>query len=84
MSFDVIYHDKVKKDIAVIGNNIKQLLKKAIEQKLTTAPQVYGKPLRHTLKNLWSLRVGDYRIIYQIKEKTVLILKIGHRKEVYL
>lgn len=84
MSFDIVYHDKVKKDISVIGNNIKQLLKKAIEQKLTKAPQVYGKPLRHTLKNLWSLRVGNYRVIYQIKEQTVLILKIGHRKEVYL
>ena len=29
------------------------------------------------------LRSGDYRIIYQIQGQTVLILKIGHRKEVY-
>ena len=31
------------------------------------------------------VRVGDYRIIYEIHEDTllVLVLKIGHRKEVY-
>ena len=31
------------------------------------------------------VRVGDYRIIYEIQEDTllILVLKIGHRKEVY-
>jgi mRNA interferase RelE/StbE len=35
--------------------------------------------------DLWRLRVGDYRIVYQIDkgEKTVLIKNIRHRKEVY-
>jgi len=41
------------------------------------------KKLRNT--DLYRIRVGDYRIIYQIDddEKTVLITKIGHRREVY-
>ncbi|MEW6607509.1 MAG: type II toxin-antitoxin system mRNA interferase toxin, RelE/StbE family [bacterium] len=40
-------------------------------------------PLRYSLKSLWVLRVGDYRIIYKIEGNTIAILKIGHRKEVY-
>ncbi len=36
-------------------------------------------------KDLFRVRSGDYRIIYQVKDKIllILILKIGHRKEIY-
>ena len=44
-----------------------------------------GKPLKHTLKGKYSLRVGVYRIIYQVNKKiiTVYVLDIGHRKNIY-
>ncbi|MBU3907163.1 MAG: type II toxin-antitoxin system RelE/ParE family toxin [Nanoarchaeota archaeon] len=44
-----------------------------------------GKPLTANLAGLWSLRFGDYRAIYQIKqsELIILILKLGHRKNIY-
>jgi mRNA interferase RelE/StbE len=47
-------------------------------------PQL-GKPLTANLAGLWSLRFGDYRAIYQIKheELIILVLKLGHRKNVY-
>jgi len=47
-------------------------------------PQL-GKPLTANLTGLWSLRFGDYRAIYQIKqdELIILVLKLGHRKNVY-
>jgi len=36
-------------------------------------------------EDLYRVRVGDYRIIYQVREKVllVLIVKVGHRKDVY-
>ena len=35
--------------------------------------------------NLWRIRVGDYRIVYTIEEKKliVLVVRIAHRKDVY-
>jgi len=44
-----------------------------------------GKPLVANLAGFWSLRVGKYRIIYEIKEKelVVYVIRIGHRKNVY-
>ncbi len=44
-----------------------------------------GKPLTGKLAGLWSLRIGDYRAIYQIRksELIILVLKIRHRKSVY-
>jgi len=36
-------------------------------------------------KNDWRIRIGDYRIIYEIdeKEKAVKVMRIRHRREVY-
>jgi mRNA interferase RelE/StbE len=44
-----------------------------------------GKPLKHSLKGSFSLRVGMYRIIYTIEQKTITVhvFKIGHRRDVY-
>jgi mRNA interferase RelE/StbE len=35
-------------------------------------------------ENLYRIRMGDYRVVYQIQDKSwqVLVLRIGHRKEV--
>ncbi len=49
-------------------------------------PRSIGVALKGTdLGELWRYRVGDYRIICQIKDVciTVLVLRIGHRREVY-
>lgn len=44
-----------------------------------------GKPLTANLSGLWSLRIGNYGAIYQIKheELIILVLKLGHRKNIY-
>ena len=36
-------------------------------------------------ESVWRIRVGDYRIVYQIRdnELLVLVLKMGHRREIY-
>lgn len=48
-------------------------------------PRDFGKPLRGEKKGLWRYRVGDYRIICDIRDvkKTVVVLALGHRKGVY-
>ena len=42
-----------------------------------------GKPLRGEWKGIYSLRVGDYRVLYQIKGNEVFLLVVGHRKRIY-
>ncbi len=48
-------------------------------------PRQTGKPLKGPLGELWRYRVGDYRIICDIRDEvvTVLVLQIGNRREVY-
>jgi mRNA interferase RelE/StbE len=44
-----------------------------------------GVPLTANLAGLWKLRIGDYRAIYEIRDKEliVFVLRLGHRKNVY-
>ncbi len=73
----------VEDDIPSISKSDKLKIKKAIEEKLVNDPVRFGKPLQYSLKGCRRLRVGDYRVIYIIEKAVVLIVKIGHRKEVY-
>jgi len=73
-----------KDDWPRINPGDRNRIRRAIEQRLTSEPSYYGEPLRHHLKGFWKLRVGDYRVIYRIEGSQVWIIRIGHRKEVYL
>jgi len=42
-----------------------------------------GKPLHGKLKGKFSLVVGDYRVVYEVRENTVYLLAVGHRKKIY-
>lgn len=82
--FVVSYHYLVvRNDIPKLSENWKKEIKKAIETKLVTRPEVYGKPLRKSLKGYRKLRVGDYRVIFRIDNREAKILVIAHRSVVY-
>ncbi len=84
MSYSVSYAKSVtKKDLPGLSPPVLRHIKQAIEERLMVDPIGYGKPLRYNLKGGRRLRVGDYRIVYQINEQIVTILAIKHRKNVY-
>ena len=75
----------VKEDIPALPKRFSQSIKRAIEERLTIDPVGFGKPLRYSLSGHRRLRVGDYRIVFRIEDqtKTVLIIAIKHRKDIY-
>jgi len=84
MRYKLIYHPDVKKtDLPKIDNQNKTMIKRAIEERLATQPEAYGKPLQRTLKGYWKLRVGDFRVVFKIIGDEILILAIMHRKNIY-
>ncbi len=83
MEYRPVYHQDIPHDLAEIPGNIKSRIRKAIETRLLVDPISYGLPLRKSLQGHRKLRVGDYRIIYRIHGKEVIVLKIGHRRDVY-
>jgi mRNA interferase RelE/StbE len=60
---------------------------KFLHERLAPAenPRQWGIALQGDKRGLWRYRVGDYRLICDIQDEkvTVLVLELGHRKDVY-
>ena len=85
MGYKIEYKASVAKDLKKIDKTqINKLLDK-IDNDLANNPGK-DKELTGEFKGLFSYRIGNYRVIYTILEskETILILRIGHRKEVYI
>jgi len=83
--YKVVYLDRVEDDIKKLDKaTVKKILAR-IETYLSADPKGLGKPLKGEFQGYWRYRWGDYRVIYKISEREVLILilRISHRKEVY-
>lgn len=84
MPTQLLYHPDVPKiDLPRINRNLQDRIRKAIETRLIVDPIRYGEPLRRSLKGYRKMRVGDYRVIYEICGSTIRIYAIGHRKDIY-
>lgn len=84
LGFEIQYEKTVvTEDIPRLPKLWRDRIRDAIEEKLTTSPDFFGKPLRRSLKGYRKLRVGDYRIVFRIRGSRVLIFAILHRSVVY-
>ncbi|HEY4519359.1 MAG TPA: type II toxin-antitoxin system RelE/ParE family toxin [Candidatus Paceibacterota bacterium] len=82
--FRVIYHHLVvRDDVPKLSNEWREKVRSAIERRLTTRPELYGKPLRRSLRGYRKLRVGDWRVIFRIERDMVKIIVIQHRSVAY-
>lgn len=84
MPYRLLYHPGVlTRDLPLLDQKLRGRIVRAIEQRLHIEPTHYGEPLRYRLKGYWKLRVGDYRLVYTLREQVVVIVAIRHRKHVY-
>jgi len=82
VTFTVLLHPKAAKALERIEKSIRLRIIEKLRE-LGDRPERIGKPLKYS--DFWSLRVGDYRAIYEINrdKNQVVVLFIGHRKKVY-
>ena len=87
MTWNILYHHEVEEDLESIAPSAARRIVKAIDSKLTRDPLKFGAPLSGNLANFRKLRVGDYRVVYQVRENKVVVyvLAVGPRrdKEIY-
>ena len=85
MAWQAIYHEKIDDDLKSVPANMRARIRRAIEDRLMTEPAKYGERLRKDLAGAWKLRVGDYRIVFDLalEKESVTVLLIAHRRHVY-
>lgn len=84
MKYNILISPKAQRQIKKLPKFIQQDIISELE-KLETMPRPQGIEKLWGGDNLYRVRVGDYRIIYQINDpqNNVIIAKVAHRKEVY-
>jgi len=82
--YSIIIAPRAKKEIDSLPRHIKSRIADVLMNVLAENPYI-GKALKAELKGLYSYRAGDYRIIYSIKNRELIIqvIKVMHRREVY-
>jgi len=82
--YEVYLEHAAERDLKRLAPDIFQRIIKVISE-LATNPRPLGcRKIRGSTHD-WRIRVGDYRIIYEIdgREKTVRIMRVRYRREAY-
>ena len=87
MNFHVVISYSAKKILKKLDKYTQKILINWMKNNLEACdnPRVHGRPLSANRSGQWRYRVGDYRIIAEIKdnELVILVIAIGHRRNVY-
>ena len=87
MAWRVEWEDEAVKELKKLDARAQRNIVRFLREKIAVEddPRRFGDPLRKDLKGLWKYRIGDYRIICSIEDKTVMVLvvRLGHRRSVY-
>lgn len=87
MAYKISITKTAEKELSKLDKQTSARIIKFLKERLsiTDNPKSLGKQLAGSLCQFWRFRVGDYRIICDIKddELVILTLSIGHRREIY-
>lgn len=85
--YQVLFSDRALKELKKLDKHVALLIMAWIRKNLEGCadPRNKGKSLTANLSGQWRYRVGDYRILAEITDETIiiLVLSIGHRRDVY-
>ncbi len=84
MAYRVVFSRKAKRQFLDLPANVRKRLASPIDA-LAGNPRPRGAKRLSATEDFYRIRVGDYRILYAIEhhELVVLVVKLGHRKDVY-
>jgi mRNA interferase RelE/StbE len=75
------------RDLRKLGKPAQQAILRYLRKRIATSndPRRFGKAMTGDLKGLWRYRISDFRIVAKIEDDRfiVLVLTVGHRREVY-
>lgn len=85
--YTVRYEKSAQKSLKKMDKHLARLILSWVSKNLegTDSPRIHGKKLVGNKSGQWQYRIGDYRLLANIEDETItiLVLEIGHRREVY-
>jgi len=87
LAWTVEYDARAIKDLGKLSRQVRAEIVDYMTSRIAKAesPKDFGKPLRYDKFGLWRYRVRDFRIVCELQEarQVVLVVGVGHRRDVY-
>jgi mRNA interferase RelE/StbE len=82
LRYRLAYTQRAVKDIGRLDANVIKRIGNTLLRFIDN-PLQYAEPLTDSALGSYRFRIGDYRVIFDIEDNDVVILRVGHRKEIY-
>jgi mRNA interferase RelE/StbE len=82
MKYKIVFTRRAIKDISSLEPEVKDRIAEALT-KYSEDPLGYAKKMVDPSLGTYRFRIGDYRIIFDIEDEEIVILRVGHRREIY-
>ena len=82
MTYKLVYTRTAAKDIQKLDIVVKKKIKKKLEE-YSKNPHFYAKKLISKTIGTYRWRIGNYRVVFDINGNNIVILRVGHRREIY-
>lgn len=87
MIYQIVTTDKFDKSFKKLDKQTQKIIKAWIDKNLMGCenPRIHGKGLTANKSGQWRYRVGDYRILAEIRdnELVLVLVEVGHRSRIY-
>lgn len=82
MSYKLLYTKSAVKDIQKLDPVVRKRLKIKLET-YANNPLFYAKKLTDSSLGTYRWRIGNYRVIFDVDQNNIVILRVRHRREIY-
>ena len=82
MKYTLIYTQRAERDIARLDSRTNERIGKAL-LRYKEEPLRYAEKLSDPILGTYRFRISDYRVIFDLEGNEIVVLRVGHRREIY-
>ena len=82
MAHRLVYTQRAARDISRLHRNIRKRIRKSLER-YAENPFSYARKMTDPALGTYRFRIGEYRVIFDIEGDELVILRVGHRSDIY-
>ena len=82
MKYRLVYTQCAIRDIDALDTVVKQRIGKTL-LRYELDPLGHAEPLKQSELGSYRFRIGDYRVVFDLDGDQIVILRVGHRREIY-
>ncbi len=82
MSYELVYTRRSERDIRGLNPEVRARIGKAL-LRFCESPFRYAEKLSDSSLGSYRFRIGDYRVVFDVEGDEIVVLRVGHRKEIY-